>query len=461
MKYAAKPGPKSLLELCKAPKGAGLKARMVHRYITECCDKDARAAYRKGFNAMWRFAPRLMRKWKVPESGQFDKLNVHGGRLWGGYTEWHKRPITALRIAHIFEECALNQNCSNSVLCQISKTMSYLYLLETGIPKKNWKSLPCLKITLKNRKRVRNKSTVKPDHVPTAHQLAHAFTQEWRPGTPKMPLLKFLCSAVMAWDSHVLGVRPKVDTKKIKDSEIHWWSEDMWYTEYVDGRAKLPNEKSGTRRWSAWRVCLCKDAKHVAPPKNFFRSFDDTGNTDEDISKFCTTCPVFAGQVLKQFQDDMGVPFHVYRKPLLDHKRIKKNRPLFGVKNVYSVTDWVIQWFEYQNVSPVSRNSGRKCLAAWLSTTGTPYNQGFHVHADLEKVWRDSYQPGLPPDGYKIRVQSLDPVVATAAHRNFRKLCGRSPPPPPPRPGMTKTDQVLQFICANMGWTNSFDKIFS
>jgi len=129
---------------------------------------------------MWRFAPDLLRKWKVPKVGEFQKTNLHGGRLWGSYTEWHRKPITARRIALIFEKCALNTNCSDAVLKQTSKTLSYLYLLETGVPKSNWPSLPGLKITLAKRKKIRQQQTVKPLDVPTGHQLAYAFTREWR-----------------------------------------------------------------------------------------------------------------------------------------------------------------------------------------------------------------------------------------------------------------------------------------
>ena len=60
-----------------------------------------------------------------------------------------------------------------------------------------------------------------------------------------MPLLKFLISGLMTWDSHVLGSRSNIDIKKIKDSTRHWFGTDCWFTEFVDGRAKLPLEKSG------------------------------------------------------------------------------------------------------------------------------------------------------------------------------------------------------------------------
>lgn len=438
----------------------GFKARLCHRYVTEVQSAASREAVRKGFAAMWRHAPKLMRQFKIPRPGQFIKSNIFGGKLWGGYTEWHKNSVTALRMGRLFEACALNQACSDSVLCQISKTLSYLYLLETGEAKKNWKTLPGLKVTLAKRKRIREKQTVKPAHVPTAHLLAHAFTKEWRPGHDDMPLLKFLNRVVMAWDSHVTGCRPKVDLKKIKDSTTYWFGDDCWYTEFVDGRAKLPLEKSGTRPWRCWRVCLCEGGKHVGPDRAFIHSFDDQGNSSLDLSRYTTTCPVFAGQVLRKMQEHLCLPFVCYRKPLLDHGRLKKGRGLFGEENLGPVQQAVIEWLAFQGVSPVSSNSGRKCLAKWLSETDCPYHESVHVMGDLESVWRGSYQPDLAPSGFKIREQSITVEVATAALRRFRKLCGRAPPPPPPLPGMTKTDLALQMMCRNLGMGKSFAEIW-
>ena len=150
-----------------------------------------------------------------------------------------------------------------------------------------------------------------------------------------------------------------------------------------------------------------------------------------------------------------------FTEPLLSKGRLAKKRSLLApVDNVYSIQKTVIEWFSYQGVRPVSMNSGRKALAKWLSKTETPYHEGMMIHADLEKTWRQRYQPDLSPSGFKLRDQSTDPTVATAAHRRFRKLIGRAPPPPPPRPGMTKTDRVLEMICKNMGWTKSFEEIF-
>ncbi len=454
----AKPGPKSLLEKHVPPKGAGLKARTIHRFVTEIQSESARSQARKGFNAMWRFAPSLLRKWKVPKVGEFEKTNIHGGRLWGSYTEWHKKPLTARRIALIFEKCALNMECSDCVLKQISKTMSYLYLLQTGIPRSNWPSLPGLKITLAKRKKIEQQQTVKPSKVPTGHQLAYAFTREWRENDEGWSLLRFICAVVCAWDSHVLGFRPKIDLAKIKKSSDHWFGENCWSTALCDGRSKLPLEKSGTRPWNAFRVCLCPNGRHVPPDPGLCFQFDDSGNL-ENTCKYTTTCPVFCGELLKQFQEADGCEdFYPYRKPLLDKKRLKKGRSLLGTSNISNIEKEAIAWLLFQGVEPVSSNSGRKCLAAWLSITKCPYHESVQIHGDLESVWRANYQPDLPPDGFKGREQSRSLVVLTAALRRFQNLCGRSPPPEPPP--MTKTDQILKLICNNMGWKNAFEKIW-
>ena len=454
----AKPGPKSLLEKHVAPKGAGLKARTIHRFVTEIQSESARSQARKGFNAMWRFAPDLMRKWKVPKVGEFQKTNLHGGRLWGSYTEWHRKPITARRIALIFEKCALNTKCSDAVLKQISKTLSYLYLLETGVPKSNWPSLPGLKITLAKRKKIRQQQTVKPLDVPTGHQLAYAFTREWRENKDGWSLLRFILASVCAWDSHVLGSRPKSDLNKIKKSTCHWFGDDCWSTALVEGRSKLPLGKAGTRPWCAYRVCLCPNGKHVPPEPGLCHQFNDEGNL-QDPTKYTTTCPLFAGQLLKQFQEAAGYEdFKLYRKTMVGKKRTAKGRSLIGQANILNVEKEAIEWLQFQGVHPVSNNSGRKCLAAWLSVTKCPYHESFQIMADLESVWQACYQPDLPPDGFKCREQSRSLPVATAAIRRFQNLCGRSPPPQPPP--MSKTDQILKVICSKLGLNKSFEKVW-
>ena len=121
----------------------------------------------------------------------------------------------------------------------------------------------------------------------------------------------------------------------------------------------------------------------------------------------------------------------------------------------------VREWFAFQGVTPVSNNSGRKALAKWCSATDTPYHESFQVHADGETVWRGSYQPDLAPSGYRVRKQSLDLHVATAALRRFRKLCGRAPPPPPPPPGMSKTDEILMMMCEKLNWSSSFRELYN
>ena len=186
--------------------------------------------------------------------------------------------------------------------------------------------------------------------------------------------------------------------------------------------------------------------------------FDDSGNL-ENTCKYTTTCPVFCGELLKQFQEADGCEdFYPYRKPLLDKKRLKKGRSLLGTSNISNIEKEAIAWLLFQGVEPVSSNSGRKCLAAWLSITKCPYHESVQIHGDLESVWRANYQPDLPPDGFKGREQSRSLVVLTAALRRFQNLCGRSPPPEPPP--MTKTDQILKLICNNMGWKNAFEKIW-
>ncbi len=181
-----------------------------------------------------------------------------------------------------------------------------------------------------------------------------------------------------------------------------------------------------------------------------------------DLSKLTTTCPLFAGEVLFRLQEHLDLPFRCYRKPHLGKNRWKRNRGILGEHNIDKVTEVVKQWFAFQGVTPVSSNSGRKCVALWASRAEVPYHELLHIVGDLEKVWRENYQPDLPPSGgYDNREQSLAPHIATAALQRFRKLCGRAPPPRPPPEGLTsKRDLVMMMFAKQMGCERQFRSIW-
>ena len=151
---------------------------------------------------------------------------------------------------------------------------------------------------------------------------------------------------------------------------------------------------------------------------DFEFSFDKEGNSDADLSELCTTCPLFVGELLNRKHQG---PLRCYRKFLPNRRR---GRPCFGDSNYGDVVSMVQRWFAFQGIcsieEPFSSNSGRRSLALWLSEVECPYRESFHVMGDLECVWRESYQPDLPPSGgYKMRIQSEDHLIARDHIMNF------------------------------------------
>ena len=219
--------------------------------------------------------------------------------------------------------------------------------------------------------------------------------------------------------------------------------QQYWTTGFVDGRSKLHLHKSGTRPWNAWMLCMCPNGKHVSPPPDFEYTFDTDGNPRELPEGLCTTCPLFAGQLLRSLQKE---PFRWYKK------WTKKG---FQKENIGSVVMIAMRWFVEQGVMTwehrYDTNSGRKALALWCVETGAPYVETVHIMGDTEDVWRTNYQPGLPASGHTIREQSQDPLLATAALKRFRSFCGRDPPPEPLPEGMTADQRHMQLISEHLG----------
>ena len=377
--------------------------------------------------------------------------------MWGSMQEWRKHRLTQDQVMEVV--FAVYNSASKSVCKQVRKTCSYFYHLETGIPGKNWPELPGVVGSVKVQPRAK-KNSVKPDHVPAAEDMVKAFTTEWSPN-PNFSLMEFMIACLCTWDSHILGSRPNCDLKKIKDSTEHWFDvkNRCWSTSFVDGRSKLALQKAGTRPWRAWRICLCPDGKHVEPPEDFEHSFDVNGNTHLDISGFCTTCPLFIGQVLKRSQPEGQ--FRCYRQYINSQSRKDHGRSPWSEENYDEIQVEAIKWLAHQGVTPVSRNSGRKTVAKISDKTKAPYHELVPIVGDGEGVWRKNYQPGLlPSGGYKIRTQSTNPDLATAFLKRFRTLCGRDPPPEPPPPGMSREALMMFAIAKRLGLESDVRKIY-
>ena len=453
---SGRPGPGSFLSNAAKPRGLGLKGQLFHLFNTEMKDDKTRQSNRCGFYAMWKYAEKTMTKFKVKRRGQFRKNNIHGGNMWGSMQEWREHRLCEDKIAEIVLACYYG-GASESTMKLVRKTCSYLYNLETGIPGENWPIMvgvfKC--ISLKNC--TPSKGGVKPAQVPTAEQLKLAFTTEFRPGCG-LTFLFFLKGLLIAWDFFVLGNRPNVDLNKIKKSTVHKHDavRHICATKFIGGRSKLAGNKKGTRNWWALRICTCPEGKHVSPDKGLPFSFDRFGNTSRDLSKYCTTCPVFAFEVLQASQPK---ELRLYRDWLTSESRVRKGRSRWGEKSLMEPQLFAIEWLRIQGVPNISKNSGRYAIAQLAKAVGAPFHELVQLIGDNEDVWRKSYQPTLAPTNCKIREQSEDLVVATAALRRFRDYFGRGPPLQVPD-GLNRAELGTYTLLNNLGFFQDAKRIF-
>ena len=426
MKSKRKGGPPPLKDAAKRPRGAGLITRREFRHGKNLSTHTARA-YRTGFNTMWKCAGAYMARKGIKKSGQYDKNNVHNGRLYGSRKEC---PITDKIAGNIIERCYESRKIGVDQLKQVRHSLSYAYYLRTGRQGENFpevnaqwkdfdlKTLPAVK------------KFKKPKKIPTPNNLKVAFTKQWN-SEHADSLASFTVGCIAAWDTHVFGLRPNVDIKKVKDSVVHDISANEGYgwTEMVDGRSKLHLQKAGTRPWRVFRVCCCKEGKHSSPPDDL--ALGEDGNPVEPPT-WNTVCPVACMELLKICQ---GEPFQVYKK------WFKKG---FG-QNIGDVPTRANQWLRSQGIRETfHRNSGRKTLGRWLSHLKVPYKESVHIHADLEKIWRGHYESDLRKSGLKDRNQSSESDVATAGLRRFTKWLHQDGLPPP------SLRQQLRHILENL-----------
>ena len=178
------------------------------------------------------------------------------------------------------------------------------------------------------------------------------------------------------------------------------------------------------------RVCFCK-GKHVSPPEIIILE----GNPSVRPS-WNTTCPLAAMEFMRNIQGTET--WKPYAKWGVSTQR-------YG-QNVGDVPVFANKWLEEQGVEgvPFDRNSGRKSLSRWLQLLKVPYNEHMHVHGDLEKVWRDHYQSKLLKSGYRVREQTTDADLATAALRRLANWFTSAGAPKP------SVKEQLQTILAGL-----------
>ena len=432
-----KRGRKIYRSTAKLPRRAGLKTKLQFEQ-NKLYSRATMQTFRAGFQTWWRVCPDYLRQIKLKPKDEYDVNNQHKGKMFALGREFK---LTGRQCAQILLKCHA-AGLSREQCKQAMKTMSYAFFLKTG---KRSKNFPMVKQTWEKLREFGDaKRVIKPKNIPTTIQLRRAFTTPWHEGNG-MNLLEWLVGSIAAFDWTVLGIRTTCDTDKIKKSEIHVIDAQQGWclTAYDGGRSKLMLNKSGTRPWNAFRVCLCK-GEHISPPPDVEYCFDKKGNLMEDTEiTWDTNCILAAVELVHRRQ---------WKHPPRCYPKLGKNGQ-FNSHNVRKPHELANRWFLAQGVTetPFSGNCGRKSLARWLTVTNSVYHESFQIHADLEKVWREHYQPTVEnPTGFKLREQSEDPAVATAALRKFARWIGRGASFRPVKP-LSRMENLMVEVLKGQG----------
>ena len=394
----------------KLPRYAGMRTQ-IQQKRNENKSNYTLKMYRYGFKLMERICGKMMKRNNVKSFGEFDKTNVHGGKIWGHPSECK---MTNRLARDLMFKCIQSRALTYDQLRSVRKSLAYTKELTGGKAGENWPAVAVAWDTL-NREELPSKlRNLLPQKIPTPEALKKAWTTDY---TKKWPLGKFCVGNLAAHDTYIIGTRANTDTSRLKKSVTHEMNtEEGWFCSmYKGGRAKLGNGKY--RDWWRYGVCFCKGKVHKSPPDDMIAYIDPQGFPTEEL-EWDPTCPLASKQFINQYAavEDKNYP------KWLD----KSNR--FGKSSVNNVVDFANKWMELQGAGTpggYDHNSGRKSLARWLDKLNISYRWSFEIHGDLEKVWRSNYQPTLPKSGFKKRLQSRDPNETTQALRRFAKWIDR------------------------------------
>ena len=393
---------------------------------------------------MWRIVSKMMKQCKVLTPGSYDRHNHHGGVMPG----WPKEStMTNLRASKILRACIQSGKLTFSQLETVRKTMSFLWELE-GTKTKRDSNWPCVgslfESTVRKDKLAPKKREGRPTRIARPQDLKHAINKGWS-NANRYPFLQWLSMYICFWDSQICGGRAFVDMEKIKKSRTHDYNfKAGWQcTQFVDGRAKLTGPKKGTREWWTWRVCMCRTKRHRRPGKNAWSAIDDDGNPTRPLD-FDERCPLAALEMVWQCQLEEDQPKRDYPNWVL---RSTKSPAWFGARNIGDPTQAALDWMEAQGLETFDHNSGRKALAGYCNLLSIPYGLSVHIHGDLHDVWNKHYQSDVPETLLKIREQSRDPQMATAALRIFASYCGRGIDPYKPPMKLAERQQHELLKC--------------
>ena len=432
-KRRRKPGPASERSKCKLPRYAGRKTQ-IQKVKNEGRSDESVKQLKYGFKLLWEEVPATMRRYKVGKPGSFDPRNGFGGKCWGWPSECN---LTENSAEGIFWDVFRKKSLTKHQMEVVSKALAFAHELQGGEPLSNWKTVKRLKPVVKTATMAPPKGSVIPTKIPSVTEIETGFTREWSPecgqGIPEWSL-----GLVCAHDAFPCGLRSQEDVDRIKKSREHRfdWKNGWHATAFQGGRAKLCGAKKGTRPWWLYTSCFCKGEEHVRPPALCENAMlDDQGYPFEpDTVTWTTTCPLACLEILGMYQKGEGFR----RYPKWNGKRFLPSH------NVADPVKFGIDWLVLQGACEGERfdhNAGRKCFARLSRACHLEYADVFQVVGDLQEVWRESYDPDLPPSQFSAREQSKDPSVCCAALRVIARRILKRGKAFPPR--LTRQERLL------------------
>ena len=389
-----------------------------------------------------------MEKHKIPAVGSFDANNGHNGVMWG----WKREcTMTDARAERLLLAAFESKELTLVQLKAVRKTLAYSWQLKGGDPDGNWPGTKKVwKLILAGQSslpQTTEETSTSPVIVPTMEQLREGTLSLWSPGN-RFNFIDHCEGRIAWWDSFICGIRPREDVKRVKESRTHKWNNrNGWFaTRYEGGRCKLAGAKKGNREWWLYTPCCCVDSRHVPPSPDDRFVIGANGNPRAGMQvSFNPLCPMACLQFLNLWLE----PGARRRYPNW------KKAGGFGKRNVNDVVAFAIDWALANGVGdpeqPFDSNSGRKCLARWLSDLKLWFEEGVDIHGDHPETWVENYQPDsqLKNELFRRRKQATDPDIALRGLRKFVTWLGVAGEPY--KPQLTRVELMQQAMMQNMG----------
>ena len=422
---------------------------------------DTLRKYRTAFNFLWKVpkARKLLQDAGFKEPGLYEGSNQHAGKVFALPREVPPQSKFGEEQAGFAMRHALKSGATKSQCESVSKLLSYIWQLQTGEAKGNFKKVRQAWKRHPEDAFGAPKQRVKAIYIIEPEHLKVALTTEWTPACP-MPYHQWCLAYLGTTFWCVLGARPKIDMGKIKECTDQFIAPHlgyMWF-QMKGGRAKIEGSQ-GTRPWKAYVPCFCPGGKHCGPPETFYETI-----IDEEQPSWCTSCPISCAQVI-QFTLGEEDPRILPALCKSSGKFVKfggKEYKNIGAKALFPLLQ---RFLDLMGGNPdglkFDTNMGRKALGKLFEVVQVPYQIGFEVHGELFENWR-AYQEQIENDkNFTRRTQSKSPDVCLKALRRVVRWFGRGETKreDPSHFNMDQVGQLLALIGRNQGLHEAVNRI--